>query len=95
MIRVLRFFKSPVSLVTLVVFVGSLLVAVPRYESAAQSTAADCGLCVTAPGGTSTVLSGLTSATVTAGGVGATASAGHATVDAPAAGNVTVGAVMV
>jgi von Willebrand factor type A domain len=70
MVRVLRFFKSPVSLVTLVVFVGSLLVAVPRYESAAQSTAADCGLCVTAPAGTSAVLSGLTSLTVSGGGVG-------------------------
>ena len=70
MIRVLRFFKSPISLVTLVVFVGSLLVAVPRYESAAQSTVADCGLCITAPAGTSTVLSGSTSLTVTGGGVG-------------------------
>ena len=70
MIRVHSFFKKPVSLVTLAVFVGSLLVAVPRYESGAQSTAADCGLCVTAPAGTSAVLSGLTSLTVTGGGVG-------------------------
>ena len=32
---------------------------------------------------------------ITAGGVGATANAGHATVEDPAAGNVTVGALIV
>ena len=38
---------------------------------------------------------GLPQLSVTVGGVGATASAGHATVEAPGAGSVTVGARMV